>query len=176
MFKIKALSLYCKTKTNKDMNENLNLIEILKDCPKGTKLYSPLFGEVEFQKVTDNSIFPITVSKDGDTYNFTLEGRVFIKYEGECLLFPSKYEQDWSKFKPNKHKFDPNTLQPYDKVLVRYTDTKPWTCAFYSHRTFIYNYTTADTAYVHCIPYNNDTKYLRGKAEEAPEYYRYWED
>lgn len=29
-------------------NENLNLAEILKDCNKGTKLYSPLFGEVEF--------------------------------------------------------------------------------------------------------------------------------
>ena len=30
------------------MNENLNLAEILKDCPKGTKLYSTVYGEVEF--------------------------------------------------------------------------------------------------------------------------------
>ena len=29
------------------MNENLNLVEILKDCPKGTKLYSSVLGEVE---------------------------------------------------------------------------------------------------------------------------------
>ena len=29
------------------MNENLNLVEILKDCPNGTKLYSTAFGDVE---------------------------------------------------------------------------------------------------------------------------------
>ena len=85
------------------MNENLNLVEILKNCPKGTKLYSPLFGEVEFQGVTGGATFPvtfpITVSmKDGNTYNFTLEGRVYTIYEGECLLFPSKDQRDWSKF------------------------------------------------------------------------------
>ena len=33
------------------MNENLNLVEILKDCPEGTKLYSPVFGEVEFESI-----------------------------------------------------------------------------------------------------------------------------
>ncbi len=35
------------------MNENLNLVEILKDCPKGTKLYSPIFGEVKFEEIND---------------------------------------------------------------------------------------------------------------------------
>ena len=33
------------------MNENLNLVEILKDCPEGTKLYSPIIGEVEFKRI-----------------------------------------------------------------------------------------------------------------------------
>ena len=37
------------------MNENLNLVEILKDCPKGTKLYSPIFGEVKFEEINDNN-------------------------------------------------------------------------------------------------------------------------
>ena len=32
------------------MNENLNLVEILKDCPKGTKLYSTTYGDVEFTR------------------------------------------------------------------------------------------------------------------------------
>ena len=33
------------------MNENLNLVEILKDCPSGTKLYSPIYGDVELVEV-----------------------------------------------------------------------------------------------------------------------------
>ena len=164
------------------MNENLNLIEILKDCPKGTKLYSPLFGEVEFQNVTDGIIFPITVSKDGDTYNFTLEGRIFIKREGKCLLFPSKYEQDWSKFKPKKPKFDPNTLQVFDKVLVRLTKDGVWHATLFSHydkevKWGCYPFvTTSSKSYPMCIPYNDDTKHLVGTGKDAPEYYRYWED
>ena len=32
------------------MNENLNLVEIMKDCPKGTKFYSTVYGEVEFEE------------------------------------------------------------------------------------------------------------------------------
>ena len=32
-------------------NENLNLAEILKDCPKGTKLYSTIYGDVELAGV-----------------------------------------------------------------------------------------------------------------------------
>ena len=33
------------------MNENLNLVEILKDCPKGTKLWSPVWGRVTFETI-----------------------------------------------------------------------------------------------------------------------------
>ena len=137
------------------MNENLNLVEILKDCPKGTKLYSPLFGEVEFQNVTDGIIFPITVSKDGDTYNFTLEGRTFIKREGKCLLFPSKYEQDWSKFKVKNNKFDPNTLKPFDKVLVRDSDSENWMIQLFSYiieDEVGYPYLCINNPYKYCIP------------------------
>ena len=51
------------------MNEKLNLVEILKDCPKGTKLYSPIFGEVELDKIDIHSDTPIRVlckyGKDG---------------------------------------------------------------------------------------------------------------
>ena len=31
------------------MNENLDLTKILKGCPKGTKFYSPIYGEVRFE-------------------------------------------------------------------------------------------------------------------------------
>lgn len=42
------------------MNENIDLTKILKDCPKGTKFYSPLFGEITFLGIIDyvNSPFP----------------------------------------------------------------------------------------------------------------------
>ena len=101
------------------MNENLNLVEILKDCPKGTKLYSPIFGEVELDKIDIHSDPPIRVlckyGKDG----FSKDGRICPAYNGECVLFQSKEQRDWSKFKPSKPKFNPNTLQPFDKVLAR---------------------------------------------------------
>lgn len=86
----------------------------------------------------------------------------------------------------NKPKFDPKTLQPYDKVLVRNENFIRWKCTFYSHLikdnetickyVTTYKYVTAYNVYKYCIPYNDDTKHLVGTKEEAPEYYRYWED
>ena len=55
------------------MNENLNLVEILKDCPKGTKLYSPIVGEVELKCINNDFGYPIvTYCKHGNsTLSFT---------------------------------------------------------------------------------------------------------
>ena len=59
-------------------------------------------------------------------------------------------------------------------------DGGEWFCHFFSHHYNIESkcmYAQTDgCVYNCCIPYNNDTKHLVGKAEEAPEYYRYWED
>lgn len=38
----------------------MNIAEILRKCPKGTKLYSPVFGEVELAKVDDDEEYPVT--------------------------------------------------------------------------------------------------------------------
>ena len=90
------------------MNENLNLVEILKDCPEGTKLYSPVLGEVDFLKISDDDIsFPIRVRVKYGMYTFSSQGRFCNIEQGECLLFPSKDQRDWSKFKVKKPKFDP---------------------------------------------------------------------
>lgn len=102
------------------MNENLNLVEILKDCPKGTKLYSTIYGEVEFDGIINESEYTVKyVKSDGSLGSVTAQGLVLACYDGECTLFPSKDQRDWSKFQPKKPKFDPKTLQPYMKVLVR---------------------------------------------------------
>lgn len=162
------------------MNENLDLVEILKDCPKGTKLYSPIFGVVEFDCVKGD-VYPIRVLlKSGLAGSFTLDGRTYKDYKGECMLFPSKEQRDWSKFKPNQPKFDPKTLKPFDKVLVRNSNEYPWGCSFYSdmreNERSMVKYATVSYAFEYCIPYNKDTKHLVGTTDEAPEYYRHWED
>ena len=161
------------------MNENLNLVEILKDCPKGTKLYSTVFGEVEFGFIEDNSIYPIVLILNGGHEYLTSDGKRFNQFDGECILFPSREERDWSKFKPNKERFDPKTLKPFDKVLVYdiYDICEGRACALFSHiRESEYPYSTSSGSFKVCIPYNDDTKHLLGTTEEAPEYYRYWED
>ena len=161
------------------MNENLNLVEILKDCPQGTKLYSPVYGEVEFWYVNDSDYYPIKVVIKDDTDAFTLDGRLYIEHKGECLLFPSNKQRDWSKFKPKHPKFNPKTLKPFNKVLARKDRDCIWVCEIFSHISdYIYGgvYFCGSDIYKYCIPYNDDTKYLIGKDDEAPEYYRYWED
>ena len=158
--------------------KNLNLAEILKDCPEGTKLYSPIFGEVELVKLYNNN-YPIEVKLSNNTFDcFTKDGRIYMDYDGECMLFPSREERNWDKFKLKKPKFDPKTLQPFDKVLVRDKDYENWNCGFFSHKdaSCIYHCRCIGTPYIYCIPYNEETKHLVGTNEEAPEYYRYWEE
>ena len=161
------------------MNENLNLVEILKDCPEGTKLYSPVFGEVEFESIND-IIGPIVVTTNtGNAECFTADGKMYTYYNGECLLFPSKEQRDWSKFKPSKPKFNPNTLKPFDKVLVRDINSEKWKIQLFSHiikDCFPSEYHCIGSCYNFCIPYNDDTKHLVETNEEAPEFYRYWDD
>ena len=168
------------------MNENLNLVEILKDCPEGTKLYSPIYGDIELVNVSQSKdeLYPIRVKLNENTSeSFTKDGRLDSEFSGECMLFPSREERDWSKFKPKKPKFDPNTLNPFDKVLVRNIYKDIWRCAFYSHKresmeglSGPYKYATSDRFCICCIPYNEDTKHLVGTTDEAPEFYRYWEE
>lgn len=80
--------------------------------------------------------------------------------------------------KTMNNKFDPNTLKPFDKVLVRINNVDKWRCEFFSYikENDIYKYITIKSGYKYCIPYNDDTKHLVGTTDKAPEYYRYWED
>ena len=161
------------------MNEKLDLVETLKDCPKGTKLYSTVYGEVKFDGIENGSEYPVRfVKSDGYIGSVTAQGLVLACFDGECILFPSKEQRDWSKFKPKQPKFDPNTLKRFDKVLARDSDEFRWGCGFYSHtqEQCEYKYVTLECNYKYCIPYNDDTKHLVNTKDEAPEYYRYWED
>ena len=162
-----------------------NLVSILKHCPKGTKLYSPIYGEVTLYSVNNRRIDVIATNYSNETTHieFSHLGRLILGYSNaECVLFPSKDQRDWSKFEApwyKKDKFDPTTLKAFDKVLVRDERIECWRCAFYSHQrkdSTSFRYATTANSYARCIPYNDDTKHLVGTTDVAPEYYRYWED
>ena len=164
------------------MNENLNLVEILKGCPRGTKLYSSVYGEVEFDSTTDREPFPIIVTKGYHNYRFSNYGRLYLAL-GECVLFPSKDQRDWSKFerfwdKPKVEKFDVNTLQPFDKVLAKDGHLSEWTCTFFSHMANDVPFPVycSGGCFKVCIPYNKETKHLVGTNEDCPQYYKWWEE
>lgn len=245
------------------MNENIDLTKILKDCPKGTKLYSTTLGEVELEdvKYADGVIYPIIVRlNNGLTESFTADGKMLHNFDGECTLFPSKGQRSWSKFTvpwlkkegyavawleeqgeqaqsqtnehmwlhlvsdvltwkdgigqylddpevqeiakrlcnkyaqklynpsvisnssntaKNEQKFDPKTLKEFDRVLVKLSNDDVWDADFFSYYNPLekcMKYVCVANFAVFCIPYNDETKHLVGTTEEAPEYYRYWED
>ena len=164
------------------MNENIDLTKILKDCPKGWKLYSSAFGEVEFQYIELGSVYPIIIKlKTGLIEKITSNGKLLDLYDVECTLFPSKDCRDWSKFTApwyKKPKFDPKTLKPFDRVLVRDDESLTWKTNLFSYidNNKTYPYVCLLSCYRYCIPYNDDTKHLVGTTDKAPEYYRYWED
>ena len=82
----------------------INIAEILKDCPIGTKLYSPLCGECTLHEVVKDKIFIRTCSNERIVI-FDEYGRYF--NDSECLILPSKENRDWNTFKVDKPKFDP---------------------------------------------------------------------
>ena len=170
-----------ETKEQQQEEQKLNLCEILKDCPRGTKLYSTVFGYVIFQGIVESEVYPIVVScENGVTETFTADGKMFIDFDGECTLFPSKEQRSWAGFIApwlKKERFDPKTFKAFDRVLAMNSST--WHCATFSHlrntkSEFVYD--CGGIYFRYCIPYNDDTKHLVGTTDEAPEFYRYWED
>ena len=167
------------------MNENLNLVEILKDCPKGTKLYTPIWGEVVLIKVRKNKdcLYPICINTNAaSSYTYLAkDGRYLInREESECILFPSKDQRDWSKFTApwlKKEKFDPKTLNPFYKVICK-NGLDMWRCDFFSSymETYVCQNVCISGSYSYCIPYNEDTRHLVGTTDEASDFYKYWED
>ena len=238
----------------------MDLTEILKDCPKGTEFYSPAYGNVKFSYINHTSdSFPIACDNRLGFYcYFTKSGLCDDRLGGECMLFPSKDQRDWSKWhrpfvdgdivyydkfvsifkkwgdstlfyshisievnsgeikdrcfgkfihkesrfatedekqklfdaiKDNgykwnvetktleKLKFDPKTLQPFDKVLVRDGDDNPWGISLFSHlreSEFLRFSCVNSSPWRQCVPYNDDTKHLVGICNKAPEKYINW--
>ena len=165
------------------MNENLNLCEILKDCPTGTKLWSPVWGNMTLIQINDTSLYPIVLSADGfGTVSLHSDGRMYGVKESECILFPSKEQRDWSKFKTPVKRFSPEEFKPFDKVLLRDGKGNNWIPGFFEK--LLKQPTTGDCLVVDfrryswymCIPYNDETKHLLGTREDCPECYKWWKE
>ena len=78
------------------METKINIAEILKDKPKGIRLYSPIFGECAFSFVREETDDICVKKHNGEKELFNSKGLYDIL--GECLLFPSKEMRDWRKF------------------------------------------------------------------------------
>lgn len=80
----------------------MNIAEILKYCPRDYRLYSPLFGEVTFYNITETKIRVCNLNKYC-IYDFNRDGTFNVingvERTRECMLFPSKDQRDWSKFR-----------------------------------------------------------------------------
>lgn len=120
------------------MNENINIVEILKDAPKGTPLYSTILGECTLDHISGNFIWVLSPKCDV-AQAFTKEGYIVLKYtwvSEVCCLFPSKHHATWNDFKsPWKHRH----FEPFEKVLISHftTDDFPgkeiWIPALYGY-------------------------------------------
>lgn len=142
----------------------INVAEKLKDCPKGTKLYSPLYGEVELVRIDmGHHKFPILVRAleneiPYSNVSFTAEGKWYNVEQSECLLFPSKDNRDWNKFN-----LPVNTFKPFDKVLVRDGIDDKWSISlfsYYDEEDKYYPYVCLNGRYGRCIPYEGNEHLL----------------
>lgn len=148
----------------------MNIAEILKNCPNGTKLYSSIYGELSLVGVQIKALYnyPICcyVIRSGNAVSFTEDGKSNTT-DAEPTLFPSRDQRDWSKFgatdKETKHQF-----KPFDKVLVRNYDTDEWLPGFFYKFDLGWNnpyhimnlHHLTDYAYRECIPYEGNEHLL----------------
>lgn len=158
----------------------MNIAEILKNCPKGLKLYSYIHGEVELVCVNEYSDrYPIYCkAKNGKDVIFTSDGRILLEYpDAECVLFPSRDQRDWSKFGVTDQATDQVTdqatyqkqgteLKPFDKVLVRNNDDDEWVCDIFSHIDELSFYYCVGTRWEQCIHYEGNEHLLGTKKPE----------
>ena len=163
--------------------QELNLCEILKYCPQGETLWSPLLGGVKFHDINQKRNFIVISLENGETWDINADGTITFGdvASPEIMLYPSREQRDWAKVKyePRKERFDPKTLKPFDRVVVSNIQNNTWHIEYFSHieeRCKPYPFYCLADNFAYCIPYNDDTKHLVGTKDEAPEFYKYWED
>ena len=141
----------------------LDLTQILQECPVDMKLYSTLHGEVKYNRInTKNPEYPVEVfDYAGNRRTFTKDGKFWQAFpDAECMLFPSRKNRDWSTFKPEQPK---PKFEPFDRVLVRDRKDDIWLPQFYSHycKGLEYpHFSITGCGYKMCIPYEGNEALL----------------
>lgn len=245
-------------------NKELNLVEILKDCPKGMELDCTMYEEATLIHVLGGNAYPIKIETPDGKISLNKYGKYSNNKLAKCVIFPKgkttwegfippcqfkdgdilcssrtsqpfilnffdllndnihsycgidcsnnfhKGSNNWTyastvryateeekqklfqaikdngykwnvetktleKLEEEKPKWNPETLQPFDKVLVKEVECdKCWggDLFLYQDKSSDYPYAGIRTTYKYCIPYNEETKHLLGTDQEAPEYYR----
>lgn len=75
----------------------MNIAEILKYCPIDTELYSSAFGKLKLINISSLTNIISVQNIHGTPFTFYSDGSYTL--DGECVLFPSKDQRDWNKFK-----------------------------------------------------------------------------
>ena len=138
----------------------MNIAEILKRLPSGTKIYSSLHGrEIELVKVEEGASKPIYIREHPTSQaldSFYPDGSY--RKGGECMLFPSKDEREWQNISLG--------LKPFDRVLAKESKDDYWEINFFSSYTGKKEqpYMCLMGSYEYCIPFEGNEKYL-GKTE-----------
>jgi hypothetical protein len=104
------------------MGKKINIAELLKDCPKGRALYSPIFGEEYLDKIRPHLAIVVTTDKEHGDFKeeFLYDGRYGMN--GECMLYPSKGKTTWNGFVPPCQFKVGDIVQDKDGYKVRITE------------------------------------------------------
>ena len=166
-----SLDEYLKNPSRKIVTRDGKPVRIICTDAKGN---APIIGLVSYE----NSEVALNATKDGmingdlDLF-FTPE-----KETEEHIITRDNIPLNWSWDKTRVENFDVNTLQPFDKVLVRNSRIEAWKTNFFGYIKKCPN-NTIDCAgfwWKCCIPYNEETKHLVGTKDDCPEYYKWWEE
>jgi hypothetical protein len=104
----------------------MNLLEILKDVPEGTEFYCTLIGDCILVDLDiEDPEYAILVNKPEGKADCWLQEDGTFKDGGECVLFPSKNQRDWTKFER------PCQFKDGEAVWVRNHPEKEWECRFH---------------------------------------------
>lgn len=90
----------------------MDIAKILRNAPKGTKLYSTMYGEVTLYFVDSTDFIHIKNSQGNDCTLFS-DGKFGPYDDCECVLFPSKDKRDWLNWQHEL--FKKGDIVAYDK-------------------------------------------------------------
>lgn len=120
--------------------KELNLVEILRDKPKDTPVWSPIFGEGLLKEICDDCILVETRKKS--EWHFAVNGHTYSYPDaGELMLFPSEYMRDWEKYQWKKG----DILYTSDARMYAMFDG--WVGKDYTEFNTTYNYYDAPDEY-----------------------------